>query len=118
MARRPAPRPRSLAVLIVEDNEDLPATYHTLPARQGHRVTTVHTGTAALTVTETDPFDVVLCDLGPPDMGGERLRLIAVSGFRQGTDRALSRVAGFDAHPTKPLPLTELMDILERRDGD
>ncbi|WP_020117986.1 ATP-binding protein [Streptomyces canus] len=123
--------PRRLAVLIVEDNEDLAATYHTLLERQGHRVTTVHTGTAALTATETHPFDVVLCDLGLPDIdghtvarrvrarpGGERLRLIAVSGFSQGTDRALSRAAGFDAHLTKPLPLSELMDILERRDGD
>jgi signal transduction histidine kinase/ActR/RegA family two-component response regulator len=123
--------PRRLAVLIVEDNQDLAATYHTLLERQGHRVTTVHTGTAALTATETHPFDVVLCDLGLPDIdghtvarrvrarpGGERLRLIAVSGFSQGTDRALSRAAGFDAHLTKPLPLTELMDILERRDGD
>ncbi|MFE3034970.1 ATP-binding protein [Streptomyces canus] len=123
--------PRRLAVLIVEDNEDLAATYHTLLERQGHRVTTVHTGTAALTATERDPFDVVLCDLGLPDIdghtvarrvrarpGGERLRLIAVSGFSQGTDRALSRAAGFDAHLTKPLPLSELMDILERPEGD
>ncbi|MFF4029448.1 hypothetical protein ACFYZ2_06700 [Streptomyces sviceus] len=46
------------------------------------------------------PFNVVLCDLGLPD-----------------NDRALSRAAGF-AHLTKPLPLSELMDILERRDGD
>ena len=123
--------PRRLAVLIVEDNEDLAATYHTLLERQGHRVTTVHTGTAALTATGTEAFDVVLCDLGLPDIDGhtvarrmrerpdgERLRLIAVSGFSRGTDRALSRKAGFDAHLTKPLPLTELMDILERPDGD
>ncbi|MFJ4201356.1 response regulator [Streptomyces sviceus] len=73
----------------------------------------------------------MLCDLGLPDIDGqtvarrvrarpgrERLRLIAASGFSQGTDRALSRAAGFDAHLTKPLPLTELMDILEHRDDD
>lgn len=124
------PTPRQLSVLIVEDNVDLAATYHTLLERQGHRVTTVHTGTAALTATEAQGFDVVLCDLGLPDIdgytvarsvrarpGGERPRLIAVSGFSQGTDRALSRAAGFDAHLTKPLPLTELMEFLERSDG-
>jgi signal transduction histidine kinase/ActR/RegA family two-component response regulator len=123
--------PRRLAVLIVEDNEDLAATYHTLLERQGHQVSTVHTGTAALTATEAQAFDVVLCDLGLPDIDGytvarrvrarpdgERPRLIAVSGFSQGTDRALSRAAGFDAHLTKPLPLTELMDVLERPEGD
>ncbi|MEU9173532.1 ATP-binding protein [Streptomyces sp. NPDC048420] len=119
--------PRQLSVLIVEDNVDLAATYHTLLERQGHRVTTVHTGTAAVAATEAQGFDVVLCDLGLPDIDGYtvarsvrtrpdggRPRLIAVSGFSQGTDRALSRAAGFDAHLTKPLPLTELMDFLER----
>ncbi|MFI0541598.1 hypothetical protein ACH3VS_22215 [Streptomyces sp. WSLK1-3] len=50
--------------------------------------------------------------------GGEGLRLIALSGFSQGTDRALSRAAGFDAHLTKPLSLTELTEILARRAGD
>lgn len=136
-AAPPPPRatPRSvpprLSVLIVEDNQDLAATYHTLLERQGHQVTTVHTGTAALTATETRLFDVVLCDLGLPDIdgytvarrvrarpGGERPRMIAVSGFSRGTDRALSRAAGFDAHLTKPLPLTDLMEFLERPGGD
>ncbi|MEV6509972.1 ATP-binding protein [Streptomyces sp. NPDC051642] len=121
------PRPRRrLAVLIVEDNTDLAATYRTLLERQGHHVTAVHTGADALTATESDVFDVVLCDLGLPDTDGytvartvrarphgTRPRLIAVSGFTQGTDRSLSRAAGFDAHLAKPLPLTELLEFLE-----
>jgi signal transduction histidine kinase/CheY-like chemotaxis protein len=121
------PRPRrQLAILIVEDNTDLAATYRTLLERQGHHVTAVHTGADALTATESDVFDVVLCDLGLPDTDGytvartvrarphgTRPRLIAVSGFSQGTDRSLSRAAGFDAHLTKPLPLTDLLAFLE-----
>ncbi|MFF4055123.1 response regulator [Streptomyces sp. NPDC001668] len=114
----------------MEDNADLAATCRTLLERQGHRVTTVHTGTAALTATEAQVFDVVLCDLGLPDIDGptvarrirarpdgERLRLVAVPGFSQGTDGALSRAAGFDARLTKPLPLTEPADFLEGPDG-
>jgi len=127
--RPAAVRPASshLAILIVEDNADLAATYRTLLERQGHRVTEVHTGTDAIATTEAGTFDVVLCDLGLPDIDGyavarairarpegDRLRLIAVSGFSQGTDRALSRAAGFDAHLAKPLPLTDLLDLLER----
>ncbi|MEV0483821.1 ATP-binding protein [Streptomyces sp. NPDC050508] len=127
---RPSAPPRArrrLAILIVEDNTDLAATYHTLLERQGHRVTAVHTGADALTATESDVFDVVLCDLGLPDTDGytvartvrarphgDRPRLIAVSGFGQGTDRSLSRAAGFDAHLAKPLPLTDLLDLLAR----
>ncbi len=127
--RRPAVRParRHLAILIVEDNADLAATYRSLLERQGHHVTAVHTGADALTATESDLFDVVLCDLGLPDIDGyevartvrarphgEQLRLIAVSGFSQSTDRALSTAAGFDAHLAKPLPLADLQELLER----
>lgn len=127
---RPSAPPRArrqLAILIVEDNTDLAATYRTLLERQGHHVTAVHTGADALTATESDVFDVVLCDLSLPDTDGytvartvrarphgDRPRLIAVSGFGQGTDRSLSRAAGFDAHLAKPLPLTDLLDLLAR----
>ncbi|MGP4011633.1 ATP-binding protein [Streptomyces sp. 4N124] len=120
------PPRRHLAILIVEDNTDLAATYRTLLERQGHHVTTVHTGADALTATQADLFDVVLCDLGLPDIDGytvargvrarphgKRIRLIAVSGFSQGTDHALSHTAGFDTHLAKPLPLTDLLDLLE-----
>jgi CheY-like chemotaxis protein len=126
---RPSVPPRArrqLAILIVEDNTDLAATYRTLLERQGHHVTAVHTGADALTATESDVFDVVLCDLGLPDTDGytvartvrarphgTRPRLIAVSGFSQGTDRSLSRAADFDAHLAKPLPLTDLLEFLE-----
>jgi CheY-like chemotaxis protein len=119
------PPRRHLAVLIVEDNTDLAATYRTLLERQGHHVTAVHTGADALTATQSDLFDVVLCDLGLPDIDGyavargvrsrphgKRIRLIAVSGFGQGTDRTLSRAAGFDTHLAKPLPLTDLLELL------
>ncbi|MFF4258325.1 ATP-binding protein [Streptomyces sp. NPDC001663] len=125
--RKIRPAQSHLSILIVEDNVDLAATYRTLLVRQGHRVTAVHTGEDALAAVDDQPFDVVLCDLGLPDIDGyavaravrarpdgDRIRLIAVSGFSQGTDRALSRAAGFDAHLAKPLPLTDLLELLQR----
>ncbi|MET7697693.1 ATP-binding protein [Streptomyces sp. NPDC005485] len=118
--------PRRLAILIVEDNTDLATTYRTLLERQGHHVTAVHTGADALTATESHLFDVVLCDLGLPDLDGyavareirsrphgAELRLIAVSGFSRGSDQGQSRAAGFDAHLAKPLPLADLLELLE-----
>jgi len=44
---------------------------------------------------------------------GPKVRLIAVSGFSRGSDRGQSRAAGFDAHLAKPLPLAELVELLE-----
>jgi len=128
-ARPVAVRParRRLAILVVEDNVDLAATYRTLLKQQGHHVTAVHTGADALTATGSDLFDAVLCDLGLPATDGytvartvrarphgNRLRLIAVPDFSRGTDRSLSRAAGFDAHLATPLPLTDLLHLLER----
>ncbi|MFD4527571.1 response regulator [Streptomyces sp. NPDC058470] len=119
------PAPRQLAILIVEDNTDLATTYRALLERQGHHVTAVHTRTDALLATESSLFDVVLCDLGLPDIDGytvarevrsrphgDKLRLIAVSGFSRGSDRGESRAAGFDAHMAKSLPLAALVELL------
>ncbi|MFD9332608.1 ATP-binding protein [Streptomyces sp. NPDC060065] len=129
----PEPRPatparpasRQLAILIVEDNTDLATTYRALLERQGHHVTAVHTGADALTATESSLFDVVLCDLGLPDIDGytvarevrsrphgDKVRLIAVSGFSRGSDHGESLAAGFDAHMAKPLPLGDLLELL------
>ncbi|WP_371596408.1 ATP-binding protein [Streptomyces sp. NBC_00564] len=129
----PEPRPatparpasRQLAILIVEDNTDLATTYRALLERQGHHVTAVHTGADALMATESSLFDVVLCDLGLPDIDGyavarevrsrphgDKVRLIAVSGFSRGSDHGESLAAGFDAHMAKPLPLGDLLELL------
>lgn len=69
--------------------------------------------------------DVVLCDLGLPDIDGYEVartlrsngalpgtRLVALSGYAQPEDRQRARSAGFDAHLPKPPPLSELNDIL------
>ncbi|WP_369241730.1 ATP-binding protein [Streptomyces sp. R21] len=122
--------PRQLAILIVEDNTDLATTYRALLERQGHHVTAVHTGADALTATESHLFDVVLCDLGLPDIDGyqvareirsrphgAKVRLIAVSGFSRGSDHGQSRAAGFDTHLAKPLPLAELLELLAEDTG-
>ncbi|WP_329549603.1 ATP-binding protein [Streptomyces sp. NBC_01356] len=123
MPARPASR--QLAILIVEDNTDLATTYRALLERQGHHVTAVHTGADALMATESSLFDVVLCDLGLPDIDGytvarevrsrphgDKVRLIAVSGFSRGSDHGESLAAGFDAHMAKPLPLGDLLELL------
>lgn len=108
-------------VLIIEDNVDLAATYRMLLERHGDVVTVASTGTSGLEQATSQPFDVVLCDIGLPDVDGwevarrlcdlperDRMLLVAVSGFGQESDRERSRQAGFDAHIAKPMRLSDL----------
>jgi CheY-like chemotaxis protein len=69
--------------------------------------------------------DVVLCDIGLPDVDGYEVaralrqeeslrstRLIALSGYAQPEDKLRARDAGFDAHLSKPSPLDELNAVV------
>ena len=69
---------------------------------------------------------VVVLDIGLPDLGGyevarhlrERLgggfRLVALTGYGQPQDRALSQSVGFDAHLVKPVDPRKLAEALRR----
>lgn len=124
-ARRAPARRAPLRVLVVEDNPDLAAGYRDLLERRGDRVTVSHTGGSGLTMAGKQPFDLVLCDVGLPDMDGRelarqlrhhprrgRMRLVAVSGFGQPADRMRSLRSGFDAHLVKPMTLHDLDNAL------
>ena len=69
--------------------------------------------------------DVVLCDLGLPEINGygvatalrwdpatAAIRLIAISGYAQDADRRRARQAGFDLHLTKPVEVAEVQRVL------
>jgi PAS domain S-box-containing protein len=116
---------RGLRVLIVEDNPDAARTLRILLTRFGHEVTVAHTGPAGVEAARRGRPDVILCDLGLPEMDGfdvaRMLRedpatapaqLIAVSGYGQDEDRRRSREAGFDLHLTKPVDPAELQRLL------
>jgi signal transduction histidine kinase/ActR/RegA family two-component response regulator len=111
-------RREPLRILVIEDNIDLAATYRTLLERRGDRVTAVTTGRAGLVAAGSARFDVVLCDIGLPDISGlqvarhlranhdtARLTLVAVSGFIQDSDRQQALEAGFDTYLPKPMTL-------------
>ena len=112
-------------VMIIEDNADLAATYRILLELRGDDVTVTHTGQEGLAAAGDQRFDLVLSDLGLPDISGyevarrlrrspetDCVRLVAVSGFSQEADRRGSLEAGFDAHLAKPIALADLEDLL------
>ena len=90
--------------------------------RQNHTVASASTAQEALDLAAQEKFDVVLSDLGLPDMSGidlmrmlrDRfgLRGVALTGFGMEEDVARSREAGFTHHITKPLRLDQLRRVL------
>jgi two-component system, OmpR family, KDP operon response regulator KdpE len=106
-------------ILMVEDDENLRrALALTLRAR-GYQVTDVATGRAALDQLAGHPFDVVILDLGLPDMDGvEVIRhadparavpIIVLSARRDEIDKVRALDAGADDYMTKPFGVDELL---------
>jgi PAS domain S-box-containing protein len=119
------PVARQRRVLVVEDNHDIRETSCELLAMAGFDVTGVSTGSEALEKAPAFCPNVVLLDVGLPDLSGydvaRRLRempqfastlLVAITGYDTPEARALSSAAGFDHHICKPVNFDELARLL------
>jgi PAS domain S-box-containing protein len=117
--------PSALRVLFVDDNSDTRTITRTLLESYGYQVRTAYNGINALeTATEYRP-EVVLLDLGLPEMDGyevaQRMRqdptmrnvvLIAVTGYGLESDRRRTQAAGFDHHLVKGVDFDALLVLL------
>jgi PAS domain S-box-containing protein len=112
-------------VLVVDDNRDAADTLGLLLEADGAEVRVVYDGRAALAMAESFLPSSVLLDIGMPGMDGyevarrlrqdERfasMRIIALTGWGQDSDRRQTRNRGFTHHLTKPVSLEELHGIL------
>jgi signal transduction histidine kinase/CheY-like chemotaxis protein len=121
-----APAPAGRSILVIEDNEDGAQSLADVLELQGHRVHIASDGRAGLALARELRPDVVLCDIGLPDLDGyavartlrregalEGTRLVALSGYAQPEDRQRARDAGFDAHLAKPPDFDALLRVLE-----
>ncbi len=110
------PQARPKRVLIVDDNIDSAETLGMLLEIENHTVKLAHDGKSACTVAEAFHPDVILLDIGLPQMNGYEVAaylrarpefdgtlLVAVSGYGQETDRAKAFAAGFDEYLVKPV---------------
>ncbi len=115
----------AVRVLVVDDNADAAQMLATLLEAHGHVVSVEYDGTGGLARALRERPEVMLLDIGLPDMDGHelarRLRsspdtanamLIALTGYGQSEDRERARQAGFDRHLVKPADLLELLRIL------
>lgn len=117
---------RLLSVLIVEDRDDAAQSTADLLALCGHTVRIARCGTDAMRQAEAYAPDVILMDIGLPDLDGwtvarwVRARpgrqpvLIAVTGHGAPADRVRSADAGVDLHLVKPADPRALTELLAR----
>lgn len=121
----PAPNPASFRALVVDDNRDSADSLGRLLELWGHEVHLAHDGVAAVDSATKFRPEVVLLDLGLPGMngydvcrriremdGGDRVLIIAQTGWGQSEDRRLSQEAGFDHHLVKPVNAKVLNALL------
>ena len=110
-------------ILIVDDNIDAARTLDALLMMLGHETRVVYDGLEALEVADNFRPDIVLLDIGLPNLSGyevaRRLRtrirrpmkIVAITGWGLDSDSARSLEAGFDEHLVKPVDESALLDL-------
>ncbi len=117
-------RASALRILVVDDSRDAADTCATLLELSGHHVEKAYGGFRALEIAAEFRPQVVLLDIGLPDIDGYSLArsiraepwgadtlLVAVTGWGHEDDRRRALDAGFDRHLTKPVAV-EALDAL------
>jgi signal transduction histidine kinase len=113
----------ALEILVVDDNELAARALGKLLAHKGHSVTLAHTGWEALRIAARVRPQVMVLDIGLPDIDGyevarrmrrtsSALTLVALTGFGQDQDKRLAQEAGFDYHLVKPVSVTDVERVL------
>lgn len=119
-------RPRALHVLVIEDDADGADALALLLKSLGHEARVAYDGESAMRAVDADAFDLVIVDLGLPDIGGEKVaerirtqlgvaapRLVALTGRVDDGDSTV-----FDEFLLKPVRREQVERLLvRRRDG-
>ena len=123
IASAAATKPRR--ILVVDDNEDAAEVTAILLRLEGHEVAVAHSGAAAIEQIPTALPDILLLDIGLPEMDGYELArhlrnlpetrdavFIALTGYGRPDDRQNARDAGYDHHLVKPIEPEELLALI------
>ena len=112
-------------ILVADDNQDAADSLAMVLRLQGHDVTVVHDGQEALDLAARVHPDAAFLDIGMPLMNGydccrhmrqepwgQRVLLVAVTGWGQEEDKRRAKEVGFDHHLTKPVAPADLEKVL------
>jgi CheY-like chemotaxis protein len=123
----------SLKILVVDDNVDSAEMLAAALSAKGYETRVAHDAPVAMRIAADFRPSVAFLDIGLPVMDGYELavrlrespelngmKLVALTGYGQESDRQKSREAGFDHHLVKPVDFTAVESVLAEynRAGD
>ena len=115
------------SALVVDDVADVTEMLAVVLTHAGYSVVTAASAPAALRAARERQFDVIISDIGMPEMNGYQLAremrllpgyqtvpMVAVTGYSMFDDKERSTKAGFNAHMTKPIDPRALLDLIDQ----
>jgi CheY-like chemotaxis protein len=111
----------------VDDVSDMTEMLSLLLMHAGYDVSTAASAQDAIALARDHHFDVIISDIGMPDMNGyeladalrslpgyEKVPLVALTGYSMFDDRKRSLSAGFNEHVTKPIDPSAFLELIEQ----
>jgi PAS domain S-box-containing protein len=126
-AQRDAPSLEGLRILLVDDETDTLDLINVELAQHGAQVTGVTNAAEALTLLKDSEFDLLISDIGMPEIDGYelirevrkqesgqdvRLPAVALTAYARVQDRMRAILAGYSTHIAKPVEANELITVV------
>jgi CheY-like chemotaxis protein len=120
---------RGKRILLVDDEVDALEVIEMVLVGAGAKVATASSAKAALAHMQQGPFDIVVSDIGLPEMDGYQLAgelrklarghgseppMVAFTAFSDASHRQRAVDAGFEAHIAKPVDPVALVSLVSR----
>jgi len=125
ISRGKQPKTLPRRVLLIEDNRDARETFRMMLELAGHEVMEAEEGHRGLELLKTELPDIAVIDVGLPGLDGyqiassfrreptgNRVLLVALTGYGTPDARERSRAAGFDHHLIKPIDPEVLRELM------
>jgi len=120
------PELQDVRVLVVEDEADARELLRVVLAQCGAQVRHAADAATALALLRTEPFDLLISDIGLPGTDGlqlvrmlrereghgPRTPAVALTAYTRAIDRTRALQAGFNAHVPKPVDAHELVTVV------
>jgi len=120
------PRLGGIHALVVDDEADARDLIQRVLLDQGATVSAAQSGAEALRIIETSNPDILISDIGMPEMDGyqlmrriraseregEHIPAVALTAFARAEDRKRALLAGYQSHLAKPVDTAELLIVI------